>query len=448
MAPPVCALICGVTFARRLWTSRGARLALAALVLVWTAPGGGDPFRLVSIEPLPVMDGTECEWSPPGLIGTVAYAQSRPPSSRVLDPKPIRAIQDDAPTFSAVAVDPVRDEIVLQDENLFQIRVYKRTANTPPTASMTEPKRVIAGSRTELEFNCGLYVDPKNGDIYSVNNDSTDTLVIFAHDADGNAPPARKLHTPHGTYGIAVDDTNGEMLFSVEHDNAIVAYRKNAADEDQPLRLLQGDHTRLADPHGIAVDAARNWMFVANHGSTHLVRPELGRLSPPNWPLTRSYSVPGSGRSLPPAITVYERTARGDATPLRVIEGPATRLNWPAQISFDAQHDELFVANDGDHSVLVFRGTDSGNAAPIRVIKGAKTGLANPTGVWVDVTHQEVVVSNMGNHSATVYARTADGDVAPLRIVRAAPRGKKALAIGNPGAVAYDSTRDEILVPN
>ena len=25
---------------------------------------------------------------------------------------------------------------------------------------------------------------------------------------------------------------------------------------------------------------------------------------------------------------------------------------------------------------------------------------------------------------------------------------KKALAIGNPGAVAYDSTRDEILVPN
>ena len=43
---------------------------------------------------------------------------------------------------------------------------------------------------------------------------------------------------------------------------------------------------------------------------------------------------------------------------------------------------------------------------------------------------------------------TADGDVAPLRTIRAAPLGKRALAIGNPGAVGYDSKRDEILVPN
>jgi len=139
---------------------------------------------------------------------------------------------------------------------------------------------------------------------------------------------------------------------------------------------------------------------------------------------------------------------QGDARPLRAINGPATRLNWPGQIFFDAAHDELFVANDGDHSVLVFSGTASGNAAPLRIIKGANTGLANPTGVWVDVAHEEVIVSNMGNHSATVYARTAKGDVAPLRTIRAAPAGKKALTIGNPGAVAYDSTRDQLLVPN
>ena len=54
----------------------------------------------------------------------------------------------------------------------------------------------------------------------------------------------------------------------------------------------------------------------------------------------------------------------------------------------------------------------------------------------------------MGNHSATVYARTAAGDVAPLRTIRSAPRGKKADMIGNPGAAAYDSKREEILVPN
>ncbi|MGH9784405.1 MAG: hypothetical protein ACRD88_09485, partial [Terriglobia bacterium] len=123
-------------------------------------------------------------------------------------------------------------------------------------------------------------------------------------------------------------------------------------------------------------------------------------------------------------------------------------LNWPSGMYYDVDHEELFVANDADDSILVFRGTANGNAAPVRVIRGSRTGLKNPTGVFVDTRNQEVIVSNMGNHSATVYARDANGDVAPRRTVRAAPVGKQALAIGNPGAVGYDSKRAEILVPN
>jgi hypothetical protein len=33
-------------------------------------------------------------------------------------------------------------------------------------------------------------------------------------------------------------------------------------------------------------------------------------------------------------------------------------------------------------------------------------------------------------------------------VIRSAPAEKVALAIGNPGAVGYDSKREEILVPN
>ena len=86
--------------------------------------------------------------------------------------------------------------------------------------------------------------------------------------------------------------------------------------------------------------------------------------------------------------------------------------------------------------------------APTRVLKGPKTQIKNPTGVYVDQTNNELVVANMGNHRATVYARTAQGDTPPLRVIRAAAEGTPALQIGNPGAVAYDSKRDEILVPN
>jgi len=96
----------------------------------------------------------------------------------------------------------------------------------------------------------------------------------------------------------------------------------------------------------------------------------------------------------------------------------------------------------------VFRTIDKGDVAPVRVIKGPKTGLKNPIGVFVDTKNNEVVVSNMGNYSATVYPRAANGDVAPVRTIRSAPQGKLALVMGNPGGVAYDAKRDEILVPN
>jgi hypothetical protein len=81
-------------------------------------------------------------------------------------------------------------------------------------------------------------------------------------------------------------------------------------------------------------------------------------------------------------------------------------------------------------------------------LKGPKTGLKNPTGIFIDSKNQELVVSNMGNHSATTYRRDASGDTPPLRTLRSGPLGMPALAIGNPGAIAYDFKREEFLVPN
>ena len=59
--------------------------------------------------------------------------------------KPVRMIQDPYSAYSSVAVDPVNNEVVVTDENLFQVLVYDRMANTPATAKMTEPKRMIGG---------------------------------------------------------------------------------------------------------------------------------------------------------------------------------------------------------------------------------------------------------------------------------------------------------------
>ena len=58
----------------------------------------------------------------------------------------------------------------MTDENLFNIWVYERNARTSPGRT-SEPKRLIGGLNTKIEFQCGLYIDPANGDIYAVNND-------------------------------------------------------------------------------------------------------------------------------------------------------------------------------------------------------------------------------------------------------------------------------------
>ena len=44
------------------------------------------------------------------------------------------------------------------------------------------------------------------------------------------------------------------MFLTTQHDSTIVVFRKDADKDEAPLRLLQGDDTGLADPHGIAID--------------------------------------------------------------------------------------------------------------------------------------------------------------------------------------------------
>ncbi len=417
------------------------------------------PAQLVYYDPLPAdaMDEDKCEGPPVGVGAALAAdpledGASADPSGK----KPARMIRDRYPSYSSVAVDPSKNEVVLTDENLFNVLVYNRLDNTSPTG-ITEPKRAIGGLKTKIEFQSGVHVDPKNGDIYAVNNDTVDTLVIFSGQAKGDVRPERELHTPHGTFGIAMDEAHQEFLLTVQHDSAVVTFPKTAKSDDAPIRLLQGEHTLLADPHGIAFDTKNDLIFVTNHGSVHQVRPgalvasgliRASDLRKPNWPLGFGNAIPGSGKNLPPSVTVYSRTASGDAAPLRVIQGPKTQMNWPTGIAFDSRSNELFVANDMGDSILVFDGSAKGDVAPTRVLKGPKTLIKNPTGIYIDAINDELWVANFGNHTATAYKLTAAGDTAPLRTIRSAPADQPTLSIGNPHPVAYDTKREQLLVPN
>jgi hypothetical protein len=68
--------------------------------------------------------------------------------------------------------------------------------------------------------------------------------------------------------------------------------------------------------------------------------------------------------------------------------------------------------------------------------------------LYVDLKNDEIWATSPEQHAAMVYSRTATGNAKPIRVLRTAPEGTPAPGLGNPGGIAYDSSREEILVPN
>jgi DNA-binding beta-propeller fold protein YncE len=426
--------------------------------------------RLVSWEPLPEFDGEMCQWVPASASMTLAAALEQqqagsgatgaPPALQddrarveVAKRQPVTNIADPHFAYAGIAVDPIRNEVVIAEENLSRLLVYDRMENTPPSAVMSEPKRMIGGEAAFLEYACNVYIDPETGDIYGVNNDTMNWMPVFGRDARGNVAPKRKLRTPHTTFGIVADEQEQELFLTIQDDHAVVVFKKDAKDEDRTVRILQGGRTQLADPHGIALDSKRGEIFVANWG-TNNDRPPLeqggggGNVDRPDFPVGRRRAFPGSGRIQPPSITAYPKGAKGDTAPLRVIQGPKTQLDWPTSLAVHPDRGEIFVANDTGDSVLVFAVEANGDVAPLRVLKGPNTMIKNPTGVTVDLKNNELWVANFGSHAATVFPIDARGDVRPRRVIRSGPTTSPSAKLSNPHTVAYDSKREEILVAN
>ncbi|HEY7679818.1 MAG TPA: hypothetical protein VIC04_04810 [Terriglobia bacterium] len=116
--------------------------------------------------PLPTESGETC-WIPASASATLTPAlpqQSQSPGSdgaaaapwkpgdakkaEVALRKPLYTVSDPHFAFAGIVVDPTRNEVVIADENISRLLVYARYENTPPTASMSEPKRIIGGENS------------------------------------------------------------------------------------------------------------------------------------------------------------------------------------------------------------------------------------------------------------------------------------------------------------
>lgn len=354
-----------------------------------------------------------------------------------------RCVADPYPAFNGIALDTEHNTVVMTDTNRKSLLMYDRSAGTR-SAEETEPLRQIIGPETNIGFIAGVMVDPRRREVFAVNNDIEDTMIVMSYDQEGNAKPLRLLSVPHQAWGLALSQSRNEVAVSVEMPNAVVFYHREASGLEAPLRSIRGASTGLADPHGIYWDEANNEIGVANHGNFRGLVKNVGLGCVPASGTEESEG----GKFQPPSITLYSATAKDDAKPLRTIQGEHTGLDWPMGISVDTIHNEIAVANNGDNSILMFRRTASGDVVPLRVIRGPRTGVNRPMGVTIDTRNNEIWVANFGDHTAVVFDRAANGNVAPKRIIRNAPASAPSVGFGNPMAVAYDSKREQILVPN
>src|SRR5262249_39446074 len=124
--------------------------------------------RLISMQPLPELGGPMCDnpgEADPKLLAALKptaprtsfrpqpapaqqSASARPADTvraEVAKRQPLSTIRDPRNTFAGLAVDPVRNEVIMAEENNFSILVYDRMENAPPRAVLTEPKRTIQG---------------------------------------------------------------------------------------------------------------------------------------------------------------------------------------------------------------------------------------------------------------------------------------------------------------
>jgi DNA-binding beta-propeller fold protein YncE len=372
----------------------------------------------------------QSEGSPRGWPGRNTIGGNIPPTAHIADPWP---------TYDGMAVDSENGIVVMSDENRHGVLIYNAAAGSDSTKT-TEPRGRIIGPRVKLGFVAGVTVNPKKRELMVTNNDGGG-LEVFSYDSNCDVRPVRSLTVPHQSWGLSYDVEHDEIAVTSQQYQGISIYGGEDAGAVRPKRTIRGMDTQLADPHGVFLDDTRDEVFTANHG---------------NWTEMRSYAgdepaFPGQyipGKFEQSAIRVYKASANGNVPPLRVLQGKQTQLEWPMGITLDKTRNELLVANYGNSSILVFNAAAKGDSAPARVIGGPRTGIVGPVAVGVDTKRNEIWVANYGDHSAVVFDRTASGNVAPKRIVRNAPAGTPTTGFTNAASAAYDSNRDELLVPN
>ena len=114
--------------------------------------------------------------------------------------------------------------------------------------------------------------------------------------------------------------------------------------------------------------------------------------------------------------------------------------------SYDSIHDEIVISSPLAQAVITFRGGAKGEEPPIRIIQGPKTRILGVNDkVSVDPVNNEIYAPSWPN-TILVFDREAQGNVAPKRILNPPQTSKLNSYQESVGSAYVDSANNLLLV--
>lgn len=205
-------------------------------------------------------------------------------------------------------------------------------------------------------------------------------ILTFRGSATGEEPPVRVIRGPKTQLialdRLAVDPINNEIY--VPEGEKVLVFPRLGNGDIAPIRVLTGPDTRIGAARSVAVDTTRNLLLVAS---------TLSRDDGSERPAERVNE-----------LTIFERTANGNAKPLRVISGLGNSWN----VAVYPERGLVFVVQRG--YVAVWHIDDHGKVPPRFTIGGPKGILQEPRGVTIDPKNRSVIVSDKQLNAVLTFA--------------------------------------------
>lgn len=403
-------------------------LALANFVV----PSNGDPILSYAITAGTLPAGLSLDANSGVISGTPQLA-GRGYSITVTASDKDGASNADTIAFSIAMPGSVPPSDILVGNYDGAVRGYRPGAN-----GNAAPSRVLSGAGTGMQWPFAMAYEPKEDVVY-VGDFYGQAIRVFPVGANGNSVPRRVLDSAWvgQARGVAVDTLHGELV--VNGGCFLCSWPLTASgNATGPTRRLNwggNSPTQLNSPTAVVVNPEHDEIYTADSDFSSSATPYLGK------------------------VFAFARTASGNDTPLRTIQGPTTRIGQSApSIAFDPATQLLFVLtntadvpNNINHGrILVFPATANGNVAPLRAIEGAATGLETVIGMYYygisfDAANQRLLVSINSNNTPAAnkvlaFAAGDSGNVAPLFTLGGASTGMNSIgmAIGVPDRIHRD----------